>query len=132
MHGLDRRLRMGENGVSGVLRGQGLGAAVGKSGGGLERLDKGHTRQDFLDALALCRRIGLNMSPTFAAFTPWTTLDDYIELLIVLAEQGLMAHISLIQLAMRLLIPAGSRILELPDVHDVIQAFDDTALTYHW
>jgi radical SAM superfamily enzyme YgiQ (UPF0313 family) len=98
----------------------------------LERLDKGHTRQDFLDALALCRRIGLPLNPTFVAFTPWTSLTDYTELLALLAEQGLVEHVSPIQLAMRLLIPAGSKILELPDIHSVLAGFDDTALTYRW
>jgi radical SAM superfamily enzyme YgiQ (UPF0313 family) len=98
----------------------------------LERLDKGHTRQDFLEVLALCRRVGLPLNPTFVAFTPWTTLADYIELLTLLAEQGLVDHVSPIQLAMRLLIPAGSKILELPDMHRMIEAFDDIALTYRW
>lgn len=98
----------------------------------LERLAKGHTRQDFLDALALCRRVGLHLNPTFVAFTPWTTLAGYIELLTLLAKQGLIEHVSPIQLAMRLLIPAGSKLLELPDIHSLIGAFDDTALTYRW
>src|SRR5262245_14751238 len=98
----------------------------------LERLAKGHTRQDFLDALALCQRVGLHLNPTFVAFTPWTTLTGYIELLTLLAEQDLIAHVSPIQLAMRLLIPAGSKLLQLPDIHSLIGAFDDTALTYRW
>ncbi len=98
----------------------------------LELLDKGHTQQDFLDALALCQEVGLPMNPTFVAFMPWTTLDDYIQLLRVLAEQDLIEHVSPIQLAMRLLIPAGSKILDVPGVDRFIQAFDESALTYRW
>jgi radical SAM superfamily enzyme YgiQ (UPF0313 family) len=98
----------------------------------LALLDKGHTRQDFFEALALCRRIGLHLNPTFVAFMPWTTLADYIELLTVVAEQGLIEHVAPIQLAMRLLIPAGSKILELSDIQNVIEAFDEAALTYRW
>lgn len=98
----------------------------------LKRLAKGHTRQDFLDALVLCRRLGIPLNPTFVAFTPWTTLDDYIELLTLLAEQGLVEHVAPIQLAMRLLIPAGSKLLELADIDTVIEGFDDSALTYRW
>jgi radical SAM superfamily enzyme YgiQ (UPF0313 family) len=98
----------------------------------LERLDKGHTRQDFLAALALCRGLGLALQPTFVAFTPWTTLTDYCELLTVLAEQALIEHVAPIQLAMRLLIPAGSKILDIPDIHQVLVGFDDSALTYRW
>ena len=98
----------------------------------LARLDKGHTRQDFLDALALCRRAGLHLNPTFVAFMPWTTPAHYIELLAVLAEQGLVDHVAPIQLAMRLLIPAGSKLLEVEGMEALIGDFDETALTYRW
>jgi len=98
----------------------------------LERLAKGHTRQDFLTALALCQHAGVPMNPTFVAFTPWTSLANYLDLLTLLAELGLTAHVAPIQLAMRLLIPAGSKLLDLPDTHDVISGFDEAALTYRW
>src|SRR5207248_5980601 len=39
----------------------------------LEKLAKGHTRADFVEALRLMRTVGLPMSPTFIPFTPWTT-----------------------------------------------------------
>src|SRR6185295_81912 len=38
-------------------------------------LAKGHTRADFVRAVALCRDAGVMLSPTFVAFTPWTTLE---------------------------------------------------------
>jgi radical SAM superfamily enzyme YgiQ (UPF0313 family) len=99
----------------------------------LHLLDKGHTRQDFFDALELCRRIGgLPLNPTFVAFMPWTTLDDYIELLTVLATQDLIAHVAPIQLAMRLLVPAGSTLLALPEMQPYLTGFDASALTYRW
>jgi len=98
----------------------------------LHLLDKGHTRQDFFDALALCQQTGLHLNPTFVAFTPWTTLDDYIELLTVLATQNLIAHVAPIQLAMRLLLPAGSTLLALPEMRPYLQGFDASALTYRW
>src|SRR4029434_9614886 len=98
----------------------------------LHLLDKGHTRQDFFDALALCQQMGLNLNPTFVAFTPWTTLDDYIELLTVLATQELIAHVAPIQLAMRLLLPAGSTLLALSEMRPYLQDFDASALTYRW
>ncbi|HMC58809.1 MAG TPA: radical SAM protein, partial [Candidatus Solibacter sp.] len=43
----------------------------------LERLAKGHTRADFLEALRLMRAAELPMSPTFIPFTPWTTMAGY-------------------------------------------------------
>ncbi len=95
-------------------------------------LDKGHTQREFLQALAICREAGVHLNPTFVAFMPWTTLDDYIELLTVVATQGLIDHVSPIQLAMRLLIPAGSKILDVPDIDRVLGEFDEAALTYRW
>src|SRR4029453_5969326 len=68
----------------------------------LHLLDKGHTRQDFFDALALCQQVGLNLNPTFVAFTPWTTLDDYIELLTFLASQDLFPIVAPSQLSVAL------------------------------
>ncbi len=47
----------------------------------LARLEKGHDAADFERAVQLCRDAGLLMSPTFVAFTPWTTLDGYCALL---------------------------------------------------
>lgn len=98
----------------------------------LQLLDKGHTRQDFVDALELCRRVGLNLNPTFVAFMPWTTLDDYIELLTLLARHDLSAHVAPIQLAMRLLLPAGSKLLALPEMQAYLASFDASALTHRW
>ncbi|HWG58687.1 MAG TPA: CUAEP/CCAEP-tail radical SAM protein [Candidatus Acidoferrales bacterium] len=98
----------------------------------LDRLDKRHTRAEFLEALALCRAAGLAMQPTFVPFTPWTTLEGYAELLGVLREEGLVESVAPIQLAIRLLIPAGSRLLELEEIRSAVGAFDETALVYPW
>ena len=37
-----------------------------------------------------------------------------------------------IQLAMRLLLPAGSTLLALPEMRPYLQGFDASALTYRW
>ena len=55
----------------------------------LAKLEKGHTRADFIAAAALCRDAGLTLVPTFVAFTPWTTLDGYRDLLDVVDELDL-------------------------------------------
>jgi hypothetical protein len=65
-------------------------------------------------------------------FTPWTTPATYLDLLRVLAEQGLVEAVPPIQLAIRLLIPAGSRLLELKEVRDLVGPFDPAALAYPW
>jgi len=98
----------------------------------LEEFDKGHTRGDFLAVVARFRELGMTLLPTFVPFTPWTTLDGYADLLELLAEHGLLENVSPIQLAIRLLIPAGSRLLELPEVSAMVGPFDSAALVFPW
>ncbi len=98
----------------------------------LERLDKGHTRADFLAVVARFRELGLVLQPTFVPFTPWTTLAGYRDLLAVIAEQELIENIAPIQLGIRLLIPAGSRLLELAEMRRYAGAFDPSSLFYPW
>ena len=98
----------------------------------LERLAKGHTRADFEEAVAVCRHAGLTLSPTFVAFTPWTTVDGYLDLLHTIARLRLVEDVAPIQLAIRLLVTAGSRLLELDDVREMVAPFDGASLTYPW
>jgi len=98
----------------------------------LVRLDKGHTRADFVRAVELLRAAELPLQPTFVPFTPWTTLAGYAELLQVLANLNLVEHVSPIQLAIRLLVPAGSRLLELPELQAGVAPFDPVALAHPW
>lgn len=98
----------------------------------LEKFDKGHTRADFLAVVERFGELGMTLLPTFVPFTPWTTLESYAELLDVLAKQGLTENVAPIQLAIRLLIPAGSRLLELPEMSAMIGPFDSAALVFPW
>ena len=98
----------------------------------LERFDKGHTSADFLAVVARFRELGMTLLPTFVPFTPWTTFAGYTDLLDVIAEQGLTENVAPIQLAIRLLIPAGSRLLELPEVSAMVGPFDSAALVFPW
>ena len=98
----------------------------------LARLDKGHTREDFLEVNRTFRELGLVLQPTFVPFTPWTTLESYCELLRILQSSDLVENVGPIQLAIRLLIPAGSRLLELEEVRRLVAPFDSAALVYPW
>ena len=98
----------------------------------LALLDKGHTRKDFLLVVERFRETGLSLAPTFLPFTPWITLDGYWDLLQLIARLGLVENVAPIQLAIRLLIPSGSRLLELPEVQEQVQPFSETLLTYRW
>jgi len=98
----------------------------------LERFDKRHTRQQFVEVVAAFREHGMILAPTFVAFTPWTTARGYMDLLETILELDLVENVAPIQYAIRLLIPAGSRLLELSEVRDLVGPFDDAALLYRW
>jgi hypothetical protein len=98
----------------------------------LALLEKDHTRDDFIRAVALAREAGLTLSPTFIPFSPWTTLAGYIDLLELLAALDLIAHIAPIQLSIRLLVTEQSRLLEIPEIKGRIGDFDAAGLSYRW
>ena len=95
-------------------------------------LDKGHTRKEFFDLADLCRRAGLTLVPTFVAFHPWLSLDDYCDLLETIAALDLVDHVAPIQLAIRLLVPAGSRLLGHAELAPHLGAFDPATLAHTW
>jgi radical SAM superfamily enzyme YgiQ (UPF0313 family) len=98
----------------------------------LQKLDKSHTRADFFRAVELCRRADITLQPTFIPFTPWTTFPQLLDLFEQLAELDLVEAVGPIQLAIRLLIPSGSRLLELQEVREMVGPFDSKLLVYPW
>ncbi len=78
------------------------------------------------------RDAGLPLAPTFVAFTPWTTLEGYLDLLQTIADLDLVDAVASIQLAIRLLLPAGSRLMELPEIRALAGSLDPTALAHAW
>jgi hypothetical protein len=98
----------------------------------LARLDKGHTRSDFIEAVSLCRAAGVTLVPTFVAFHPWLTLAGYCDLLDTIERLDLVDRVAPIQLAIRLLIPQGSKVMTLDEVRAVVEGFDPVTLTHRW
>lgn len=98
----------------------------------LEIFDKQHNREDLTKVVEIFDRIGLNLNPTLVTFTPWTTLEGYQELLATMAELNLIENISPIQLAIRLLITEGSRLLDHPETRKYLGTYDEQMLSYEW
>lgn len=94
--------------------------------------DKRHSKEDFVQVVKLFDELGLVLNPTFVPFTPWTSLEGYRELLESLLKLDLVENVSPVQLAIRLLIPAGSKLLELPETSAVMGAFNEEFLSYEW
>src|SRR5262249_37066810 len=75
---------------------------------------------------------GIALQPTFIAFTPWTTIDGYRDLLRTLVDLDLVDNVAPVQLALRLLITPGSLLLELEEIHSIVGALDPASLVYPW
>lgn len=98
----------------------------------LAHLEKGHTRADVAAAIDILRRAGIAPRPTFVPFTPWSTLDDYIELLDFLEAQDLVDHVDPVQLTIRLLVPPGSLLLTRPALRVAFGELDAPGLSHRW
>ena len=83
-------------------------------------------------ALAVVRGAGMSLRPTFVAFTPWTTLADYLELCGFIRDNRLQDEVDPVQLSIRLLVPPGSLLLAAPDIAPYLGPLDPEALTYRW
>ena len=98
----------------------------------LAHLRKGHTADDARRAVDACRSRGLALAPTFVAFTPWTTTAGYLAFLEELRALDLIDAVPSVQLALRLLLPAGSPLLGDDEIRQVASGFDPEALAHPW
>lgn len=109
-----------------------VSAVESLSGRVLGILDKGHTRADVVEALALTRAAGLALRPSLLPFTPWTTLDEYRELLRFVVESDLVDHVDPIQLSIRLLVPPGSLLETHPEMTPHLARLEPELCTWTW
>ncbi|OLC39571.1 MAG: radical SAM protein [Candidatus Rokubacteria bacterium 13_1_40CM_4_69_5] len=98
----------------------------------LAHLDKGHTRADVLEALGAARAAGIALRPTWVPFTPWTTLDDYREMLDFVEREGLIDHVDPVQYSIRLLVPPGSLLLDSPAMRPYLGPLIEGSFYYRW
>lgn len=95
-------------------------------------LDKGHTRADVEAVAAHCQQLGLVLSPTFVAFSPWTTLAGYLAFLDDVDAMGLVDHVAPVQWTLRLLVTQDSGLLALDDIRAVVEPYQPATLTHPW
>jgi hypothetical protein len=98
----------------------------------LRLLDKGHTAADAADAVHLLRRHGIDVRPSWLPFTPWTALADVAEILEFVGRHDLYGNVDPIQFTIRLLVPDGSLIADLPDAFGFLGEYDSDHLTHQW
>lgn len=98
----------------------------------LRKLAKGHSRADVETALVLLDDVGIPMRPSLLPFTPWATLDDYVELLAFVAENDLIHCVDPVHFSIRLLVPPGSALLDDPTSAEWRGGLDAALFTHRW
>lgn len=95
-------------------------------------LDKQHTRADVVGALQYVREAGITLRPTWVTFTPWTTREDFLEVLDFVEQNDIIDHVDPVQYSIRLLIPPGSWLAEHEETLPHRGPLDEAAFTYRW
>jgi radical SAM superfamily enzyme YgiQ (UPF0313 family) len=98
----------------------------------LDILEKNHTRADIEEALKVVRAAAIAPRPTWVAFTPWTTLGDYLDMLAFIEENGMIDHVDPVQYTIRLLVPPGSYLLKRPEMTPHLGPLDQASFCYRW
>ncbi len=98
----------------------------------LAHLAKGHTRADVARAFALMAEVGIPLRPSLLPFSPWETLESYLELLTFFEERHLVEQVDPVHFSIRLLIPPGSSLLATPEEKPWLGQLDASAYTYRW
>ena len=98
----------------------------------LELLQKGHTGADIITALGILREAGISLRPSLVAFTPWTSLNDYLHMLDRVEEHDLIDATDPVQLSIRLLVPPGSALLDKSDIQRFLGPLDQAGFQYPW
>jgi radical SAM superfamily enzyme YgiQ (UPF0313 family) len=98
----------------------------------LDLLDKGHRAAEAVRAVEVLRAVGIEPRPSFLPFTPWTALDDVVALLDFVIDHDLVGNVDPVQFAIRLLVPAGSLVLERPEILPYLGPYDPEQLSYTW
>jgi radical SAM superfamily enzyme YgiQ (UPF0313 family) len=98
----------------------------------LRHLDKGHTRADVMTVLRAVRDTAIALRPTWVPFTPWTTIDDYRDMLDFIASEELVDHVDPVQYTIRLLVPPRSLLLDSPAMQPHLAGLVATDFSHAW
>jgi radical SAM superfamily enzyme YgiQ (UPF0313 family) len=98
----------------------------------LLHLDKGHSRADIVALVRLMRETGIPLRPTWVAFTPWTTLDDYRVMLDFVDREDLVDAVDPVQYSLRLLVPPGSLLAGYAPLGPHLGRLVEEAFSHAW
>jgi radical SAM superfamily enzyme YgiQ (UPF0313 family) len=98
----------------------------------LGHLDKGHTVAEASEAVIVLRDNGIEIRPSWLPFTPWTTLDDLVDLVDFVVAHDLVPNVDPVQYTVRLLLPEGSLLLDRPAITPHLGPYDPERLGWTW
>ena len=98
----------------------------------LRILDKGHTAADAAAAVELLRSHGIEPRPSLLPFTPWTTRESFVALTDFVADHDLAGSIDPVHWSIRLLLPPGSLLLDVPEIQEHLTGYDAELLGTQW
>jgi len=98
----------------------------------LAALDKGHTVAEASAAIVLLRDHGIEVRPSWLPFTPWTTIEDLVELADFVLDHDLVPNVDPVQYTVRLLLPEGSLLLGRSDMRPHLGPYDADRLGWTW
>jgi radical SAM superfamily enzyme YgiQ (UPF0313 family) len=98
----------------------------------LNILEKNHTKAEIVEAVKLVRAAGIAPRPTWVAFTPWTTLGDYLDMLAFIEEHDLIDNVDPVQYTIRLLVPPGSYLVNRPEMKRYMGPLNQASFSYRW
>ena len=83
-------------------------------------------------ALEITRSADVALRPSLLPFTPWTTLTGYLELLEFVQNHDLVYHLDPVQYSIRLLLPPGSWLLDIPEIQPSLGSLVQEDFVYTW
>jgi radical SAM superfamily enzyme YgiQ (UPF0313 family) len=98
----------------------------------LSNLEKGHTRSDVYRAVRAVREAGIVLRPSLLPFTPWTSLEDYRELLRFVETEELIGCVDPVQYTLRLLLPPGSLLLSREAIRPHLRRLAPENFSWEW
>jgi radical SAM superfamily enzyme YgiQ (UPF0313 family) len=98
----------------------------------LRYIDKGHTKAQAEQATHLLRANGIEPRPSWLPFMPWTTVEDVADILDFVVGHDLIGNVDPVQYTIKLLIPEGSLMLDVPELEPYLGPYDAENLTYTW
>lgn len=98
----------------------------------LDALDKGHGPADLEPAVAVLRGAGIEPRPSLVPFTPWTTAEDVLDLLDLVARADLVGNVDPVHYSIRLLVPPGSLLLASGHLDGRLGPYDPASLGWTW